>query len=67
MIQIAVGKSRRDMCIQNNICAENLEKFQVTPYQSASHPEDDFFSDIFKEQSHGTLEQEINDYLLEQC
>ena len=47
--------------------AQQLEKFQVTPSQSASHPEDDFFSDIFKGQSHGTLEQEIDDYLLEQC
>ena len=34
--------------------AQQLEKFQVTQYQSASHPEDDFFRDIFKEQSHGT-------------
>ena len=47
--------------------AQQLEIFQVTPYQSASHPEHDFFSDIFKEQSHETLAQEIDGYILEQC
>ena len=56
-----------EICAYKTTFAQQLEKFQFTPYQSASHPEDDFFSDIFKEQSHGTLAQEIDDYLLEQC
>ena len=56
-----------EICAYKTTFAQQLEKFQVTPYQSASHPEDDFISDIFKEQSHGTLAQEIDDYLLEQC
>ena len=56
-----------EICAYKTTFVQQLEKFQVTPYQSASHPEDDFFSDIFKEQSHGTLAQEIDDYLLEQC
>ena len=56
-----------EICAYKTTFAQQLEKFQVTPYQSASHPEDDLFSDIFKEQSHGTLAQEIDDYLLEQC
>ena len=55
-----------EICAYKTTLAQQLEKFQVTPYQSASHPEDDLFSDIFKEQSHGTLAQEIDDYLLEQ-
>ena len=41
---------------------QQLEQFQVIPSQSASLPEGDFFSDIFKEQSHGILAKEINDY-----
>ena len=43
-----------EICAYKTTFVQQLGKFQVTPYQSASHPEDDFFSDIFKEQSHGT-------------
>ena len=60
-------ENHAEICAYKTTFAQQLEKFQVTPYQSASHPEDDFFSDIFKEQSHGTLAQEIDDYFLEQC
>ena len=60
-------ENHAEICAYKTTFAQQLEKFQVTPYQSASHPEDDFFSDIFKEQSHGILAQEIDDYLLGQC
>ena len=32
-----------EICAYKTTFAQQLEKFQVTPYQSASHPEDDFF------------------------
>ena len=60
-------ENHAEICAYKTTFAQQLKKFQVTPYQSASHPEDDFFSDIFKGQSHGILAQEIDDYLLEQC
>ena len=45
---------------------QQLEKFYIMPPQSVSSPEDDFFNDISKEQSHGTIAQKIDDYLSKQ-
>ena len=33
-----------EICAYKTTFAQQLEKFQVTPYQSASHPEDDFLA-----------------------
>ena len=57
-----------EICAYKTTFAQKIWRNSKLPHTSLHHIQKmTFFSDIFKEQSHGTLEQEINDYLLEQC
>ena len=57
-----------EICAYKTTFAQKNWRNSKLPHTSLHHIQKmTFFSDIFKEQSHGTLEQEINDYLLEQC
>ena len=44
-----------EICAYKTTFAQQLEKFQVTPYQSASHPEDEFFLAISLRSNHMEL------------